>query len=202
MNYILEISIAVFASICSPIIVYYVKSRLESKKKKILIESIKISDAIQEKIEDIRKNLNANRVWVNQFHNGGNFYPTGKSIQKFSVTYEAASSTKYNMQMQFQNIPISLFAKLFKSLTNENKVKIYNFDDGTVDKYGLETLSEQTGAKSSYIFAINTFNDQFIGCLGVDFCEECTILPPETIDDLMLEATLLGGVMKEYLKNV
>ena len=43
---------------------------------------------VDDQLEQIKDELDACRVWISQFHNGGNFYPTGKSIQKFSIFHE------------------------------------------------------------------------------------------------------------------
>jgi hypothetical protein len=134
-------------------------------------EYLMVSGDIQEKIENIRETYKADRIWINQFHNGGHFYPTGKSMQKFSATYESCSSSKFSSQGQFQNIPISLFAKMHKTLLEKGKLIVKDFN-GNLEKYGLENMAEQTNTRSTYIFAINTFDDKFIGCLGIDFCEK------------------------------
>ena len=63
------------------------------------------------KLDYIKDEFKADRVWLAQFHNGGHFYPTGKSIAKFSMVYEIVESTTKSIQSNFQNIPVSLFSK-------------------------------------------------------------------------------------------
>jgi hypothetical protein len=199
--YVIEIFTALLSGIFGPLIILYIQRKLENKKRNAMVESLKLSGEIQEKIEGLRESINADRVWINQFHNGGNFYPTGKSIQKFSATYESCSSNAYSTQSQFQNIPITLFAKMFKSLVETGKAIVPDFSDPNYPKLGLDGTAEQTQTKSTYVFAISTFDDKFVGCLGIDYCQSAVILSDEEINKLMLEATSLGGVLKNYLKN-
>ena len=81
----LELAIAFVTGVVSPVIVLLVKSRIDKKKKPDMVEeALKVSELVTNKIEEIREGAKADRVWITQFHNGGHFYPTGKSITKFS----------------------------------------------------------------------------------------------------------------------
>ena len=62
--------------------------------------------------------LKCDRICISQFHNGGHFYPTGKSIKKFSIFYERTSEKASSIKDTFQNIPVSLFPKIFSLLNN------------------------------------------------------------------------------------
>ncbi len=70
--------------------------------------------------------LKCDRVWVAQFHNGGNFYPTGKSIQKFSICYELVTIETSRIQQTFQNIQVSLFLKILNKLHKDDELNILN----------------------------------------------------------------------------
>ena len=102
---------SVFTAIVGPIAVHWVKEKLDKSKKDILRESITNNSLVTNKVEEIKDSTGADRVWIVQFHNGGTFYPTGKSIQKFSMFYESVSQGTNSIQLNFQNIPISLFSK-------------------------------------------------------------------------------------------
>ena len=79
-------------------------------------ETLKVSELINQKIEHIKDEFNADRVWVTQFHNGGNFYPTGKSMAKFSIMYETVNPGVSSVQSNFHNIPVNLFSKSINQL--------------------------------------------------------------------------------------
>ena len=91
--------------------------------------------------------LECDRIFVAQFHNGGHFYPTGRSIQKFSVFYEITSPEIPPFQTTFQNIPVSLFPKALSKVYKEGELSV--FDSSLEDEcYGLESLTTQFGTKS------------------------------------------------------
>jgi hypothetical protein len=82
-----EILIAFISGIFGPIAIMYAKKRLESKKQDLLTEAFEFGAVVDQEIDDLLFGLDLDRVWIAQFHNGGHFYPTGKSIQKFSIFY-------------------------------------------------------------------------------------------------------------------
>ena len=114
-----EIIIAFITGVISPVTILLVKNWLEKRKKPDMVaETLKVSEIVYSKIDDIREEMGANRVWITQFHNGGNFYPTGKSIQKFSIFYEHVTPGTETIKETFSNIPTSLFVKPLSELYN------------------------------------------------------------------------------------
>ena len=108
-----EVLVAFITGIFGPLTVLYIKFLLDKRKKKpdMVQETLKVSELINQKIEHIKDEFNADRVWVTQFHNGGNFYPTGKSMAKFSIMYETVTPGVPSVQTNFHNIPVNLFSK-------------------------------------------------------------------------------------------
>ena len=159
----------------------------------MLSDSLRIGELVTVKIENIREDFKADRVWISQFHNGGHFYPTGKSIAKFSVIYETVSSNTNSIQMNFQNIPVNLFTKSMNRLLDKDLIEISDFTDETISTYGLKYIAEDTNCKSSYLFAIKTLDDKFIGVLGVEYTKKKVKLSQENINQLSIDASSLGG---------
>jgi hypothetical protein len=194
-----ELAVALISSVSTaiigPIAVHLVKERLEKKKKDTFRESLAENNLVVNKIEYIKEIYEADRVWLLQFHNGGNFYPTGKSIQKFSMCYEVVEQGIESIQQNFQNIPISLFSKSINQLLDTNIIAVSDFKDEKIPTYGLKYIAEENGCKSSYIFAIKSIDNKFIGILGVDFVKRKTNLSIEDINELFNEATSIGGVL-------
>ena len=87
------VAVAFITGVIGPIAVLYIKHILDSRKKKpdMVMDTLRVSELINQKIDHIKEEFKADRVWISQFHNGGNFYPTGKSIAKFSIMYEVVS---------------------------------------------------------------------------------------------------------------
>jgi len=197
------IIIAFITGVIGPTTVIYVKNLLEARKKKpdMVKETLHVSELINQKIEDIRDEFHADRVWVTQFHNGGNFYPTGKSMAKFSVMYETVNSGVSSVQGNFSNIPVNLFSKSINHLLHYDVIEIHDYKDETIATYGLKYVAEESGCKSGYLFAIKTIDDKFIGTLGLDYTKRKTKLDMESINHLMVYATSIGGVLITHLQK-
>ena len=200
-NYV-GIVIAFITGVIGPILVLYIKSRLEKKEKPDMVkETLRVAELVTNKIDHIKEEFNADRVWVTQFHNGGNFYPTGKSMAKFSVMYETVNPGISSIQTNFHNIPVNLFSKSINQLLNNDVIEIPDYKDESIATYGLKYIAEDTNCKSGYLFAIKTIDDKFIGTLGVDYTKRKTKLDMEAINHLQVHATSLGGVLMTHLQQ-
>ena len=99
------IAVALITAVFGPIMVNWVKLKMEKPDKRTpMREALETSTLIDGQLEAIMNELNCDRVWLAQFHNGGHFYPTGKSIQKFSVFYEVLTPGTPSLKTTFQNI--------------------------------------------------------------------------------------------------
>ena len=188
---------SVFTAIVGPIAVHWVKEKLDKSKKDILRESITNNSLVTNKVEEIKDSTGADRVWIVQFHNGGTFYPTGKSIQKFSMFYESVSQGTNSIQLNFQNIPISLFSKSINYLLEKSIIAVSNFEDESINTYDLKYIAEVHECKSQYLFAIKTIEGKFVGILGIDFVKESTYLLTDEVNKILVEATSIGGVLNQ-----
>lgn len=198
-----EVIVAFITGVLGPIILLYVKNKLEKNKKKpdMVKETLKVSEMVTSKIEHIREEFGADRVWITQFHNGGHFYPTGKSITKFSIMYESVSTGVSSVQQNYQNIPVHLFSKSLNELVSTEVIEIPDFKDEKIATYGLKYIAEESGCKSGYLFSIKTIDDKFIGVLGIDYTKEVVKLDDDVINNIMIHASSLGGVLMNHLSH-
>jgi len=202
MEHWVEICIAFITGVLGPILIIYTKNYLDKKNKPDMVEeALQVSELVTNKIDEIREGLKADRVWVTQFHNGGHFYPTGKSITKFSVMYESVNTGVQSIQTNFQNIPVHLFSKSMNQLVTADTIEIADYKDETIATYGLKYVAEDTGSKSGYLFAIKTIDDKFIGVLGVDYTKKKVKLDDDVINNIMINASSLGGVLMNHLSS-
>jgi hypothetical protein len=197
------IIIAFITGVVGPIGVLYIKSKLEGKKEKpdMVKETLRVSELVTSKIEHIKEEFDADRVWVTQFHNGGNFYPTGKSMAKFSIMYETVNPGVSSVQSNFHNIPVNLFSKSINELLTNDVIEIPDFKDDTIATFGLKYIAEDTNCKSGYLFAIKSIDDKFIGTLGLDYTKRKKKLDMESINHLQVHASSLGGVLMTHLEQ-
>lgn len=197
----MEIIIAFITGVISPITILLFKNWLEKKKKPDMVaDTLEVGELVTHKIEEIRDDIDADRVWLIQFHNGGHFYPTGKSMAKFSMIYETVNIKVSSIQNNFQNIPVNLFSKSINELLKNDIIEIPDFKDETIATFGLKYIAEESGCKSGYLFAVKSIDDKFIGILGVDYTRRKTNLSDEILNKLSVKASSIGGVLMNHLK--
>jgi hypothetical protein len=197
--------VAIIGGIIGPIIVltskWYLDNKLGKKKTDMVTEALEVGELVTTKLDQIRDDYEADRVWLSQFHNGGHFYPTGKSIAKFSIFYETVTPNAPSLQLTLKNIPVALFSKSFNELLNEGAIAIPDFEDETIATYGLKYFAAEYGTKSQYLFAIKNFEGKFIAILGVDYTKEKHRLKLKEIEELIRTSISLGGVLSNHLKS-
>lgn len=193
---------AFITGFAGPILVQVIRQYIEKKKEKpdILTDALETSEKVMDKLDHIKAEYEADRVWITQFHNGGHYYPTGKSIAKFSLIYETVNIGVGSVQNNFQNIPVNLFSKSINYLLEHDIIEIPDYKDETISTHGLKYIAEDTGCKSGYIFAIKSFDGKFIGSLGMDYTKKKTKLTPEDVHHLFNYATSIGGVLLNHLE--
>jgi hypothetical protein len=198
-----SIIVAFITGVLGPVLLLFIKNKLEKKPEKpdMVLETLKVSELVMTKLESIKDNMKCDRVWVAQFHNGGNFYPTGKSMAKFSIIYESVGPSVPSIQGNFHNIPVNLFSRSINQLLENDTIEIPDFKDETVATFGLKYIAEDTGCKSGYLFAIKCIEGRFIGMLGVDYTKRKTKLNEESINNLLIQSTSIGGVLMNHLEQ-
>lgn len=197
------IIIAFITGVLGPILIIYIKYLLDKRKKKpdMVMDTLRVSELINQKIDHIKDEFKADRVWISQFHNGGNFYPTGKSMAKFSIMYETVGPSAQSVQSNFKNIPVQLFSRAINELYQNDIIQVSDFKDETIATFGLKYIAEECGSKSSYLFAIKTIEDKFIGILSIDYTRRKTHLDIESVNHLQVHASSIGGVLMSYLNQ-
>lgn len=198
-SFLTAISTAFVTGVFGPLVLQYIKLKF-NKKPDPLHQELKLSNIINDKLLEIQNEIESDRIWIAQFHNGGHFYPTGKSIQKFSIIYEVDSPGVSSIQSNFQNIPVNLFSKSINQILEGETIRIANFKDKAIPTYGLRYIAEETGCKSGYLFAVNSLDGKFISMLGIDFVRQTKSLSKETINDIENTASAIGGLLGELKK--
>ena len=194
---------AFITGFAGPVLVQVIRHYVEKRKEKpdMLTDALETSEKVMDKLDHIKAEYEADRVWITQFHNGGHYYPTGKSIAKFSLIYETVNIGVGSVQNNFQNIPVNLFSKSINYLLEHDIIEIPDYKDETISTHGLKYIAEDTGCKSGYIFAIKGFDGKFIGSLGLDYTKKKTKLTPEDIHHLFNYATSISGVLSNHLES-
>lgn len=199
---VIGIGSAILTSIVGPISVN-VYERWQAEKKKNSDDPVKnaidLNTLITSKLEEIKEMVNADRIFLCQFHNGGHFYPTGQSIQKFSMIYEILEPEVVSQQQQFQNIPIGIFSKPINKLADGDPIKIIDYKKD--ENFGLASLAENGNTKSTYLFPIFTIDNKFAGIVGVDFVDDNVFLDDAEVSEIATQVSSIGGSLLNDLKK-
>ena len=192
-----SIIVAFITGVLGPILLLFIKNKLEKKQEKpdMVLETLKVSELVMTKLDHIKEEFKSDRVWITQFHNGGTFYPSGKSIQKFSIFYEVLTLGTESTKMIFQNIPVSLFSRSTNYLLEHTHLAIPDYKNEEIATLGLKYTASETNTKSGYYFAIKNIDGKFIGILGLDYCKKKVMLNDEQITTLDIEAGIISGYL-------
>jgi hypothetical protein len=192
------IIVALITAVVGPIVVNWVKLKMEKPDKNTpMREALEASTLVDTQLENILHELDCDRVWLQQFHNGGHFYPTGKSIQKFSIFYEKATPDLPHLQHTFQNIPVSLFPRVLSKIYKDTELAIDDISTAE-DTYGLEYMTTQFGTKSVCMLGLYSLDDHLIGVLGISFKNSHKLKRDEWIL-VRQKAGVIGTLLSEYL---
>ncbi len=200
----MELLGAFLTGVVGPILYLFIDRRLkrhQDKKRDKIKENIINTSIIDTEIEQIRSEYGADRVWIAQFHNGGNFYPTGKSIQKFSIFYEVSKAGVSSVSHIFNNIPCSLYPKAMHFLMEGNGIFIPNFSDVKTATYGLKGAADSVGTKSSYVIPLFTLDGKYIGNLGLDYVSKKKKLTKDDWEHVQIQAGRISGYLSSYLEK-
>ena len=202
-NHIMELLGAFLTGVVGPIMYLLISRHLQKeklKKKDVVKENISNVSLISDELEEVREEFKGDRVWITQFHNGGNFYPTGKSIQKFSVFYEVTKAGVSTVSHTFNNIPCSLYPKAFEHMMDGLGIFIPNFSDPKVATYGLKGAAESVGTKSSYVIPLFTLDNKYIGNMGIDFVSKKKKLSKDDWEHFQIKAGRISGYLSSHLE--
>jgi len=195
---ITTIAVALITAVLGPIMVNWFKLKMEKRAKPALMaEALEASALIDHQLDDIMQELNCDRVWIAQFHNGGHFYPTGKSIQKFSMFYEKYNPILPPLQTTFQNIPVSLFGRALSQVQQNGELEILNVEVEE-NTFGVDVLTSQFKTKSLCMVGLYDLDNHLIGVMGISFIDEHNIITPEWIF-LRQKVGVIGTLLSEYL---
>jgi len=203
-NHIMELLGAFLTGVVGPVLYLVISKYLQNqkdKKRDKVKENILSVSLISDELEEIREEFLADRVWIAQFHNGGNFYPTGKSIQKFSIFYEVTKAGVSSVSHTFNNIPCSLYPKAFEHMMEGQGIFIPNFSDPKVATYGLKGAAESVGTKSSFLVPMFTLDNKYIGNIGIDYVGKKKKLTKDDWEHFQIKAGRIAGYLSNHLSS-
>ena len=198
MDILVPVVIALITSVLGPVLLEWIKAKVDKKKADPLPESIKYNEQIEHQLDLMLDELDCDQIFIAQFHNGGHFYPTGKSIQKFSIFYEVLNPNIESVKNIYQNIPVSLFNKPLSELYENGEVIIE--DAEATNSYLLNTT---TGGKckSIYLLALTDLDGRIIGVMGIHYIEKKHKIVKDEWIFVRQKIGAIGNIMSNYLHS-
>ena len=193
------IIVALITAILGPVIVEWIKVKIKKQevKESPVKEAIDLNELVDSQLEQLMDEIECDRIWIGQFHNGGHFYPTGKSIQKFSIFYEKMSPDVSTIQHIFQQIPVSLFPKALSKLYKDGELAIVNYAND--ENYDLSMFAKDYGTKSFYMIAVDDLDGHFIGVMGIAFNGKEHKLSKDEWIFIRQKVGAIGSLLTDYL---
>jgi hypothetical protein len=192
------IFVAFLTGVLGPLIILlttYFLNSLKSKDKSRRRDDFHVTVSVQEKINStlnfLQDKYDLDRIWIAQFHNGGNFYPGNKSMKKLSATFESTKAGVSTDLMKLQNLPISFFSNVLAQMNDTQSGVIV--ETGGVEQNAFKDFWLHRGIHRSYMFPIICLDGDFIAILGIDFNHIDKRLSDELYRELEGEAKLLSG---------
>lgn len=150
-----------------------------NKAKKTIEETIpqkikkqcNIDYLIINKMEEVKELLNADRVQVYDFHNGGHF-ANGRSALKVSCSYEVCRAGIKSYQMYLQSIPLNCIPQFIKMLLNKNRMIINDLEEIKDIMPATYSLKKSQNVKSYFDIVLNNEENEPIGFLAIQYENE------------------------------
>jgi hypothetical protein len=201
MEFIGAMILVIMSGFIGPTAVEYIKIKLSKKDNDPVKRDLVYSTVISEELEEIREKLDADRIWIGMFHNGGHFLHGAKSMQKISVMHENTKAGVLSNVLLFNNIPVSLLSRSIIYIINEPLIKIVDVSEADNAFSGLTAVYDALGVKSGYVIGLfDIVNDSLLGLVGVDF-NTLSEIDTEDSEFLILRAQRLAGYISNFIKS-
>lgn len=170
-NFITGIALIITAigAVTMAIIKVYKNTRkeIDTIPNKIRKQAI-YDNIIIEKMDSLKEYLNADRVQIYDFHNGGH-YANGRSALKTSCTYETVRNGIKPVQAQLQAIPLPCIAKFVSQLLNDGQMETKNIEEIKEIMPSTYQLKKSQNIVSFYDIVLNNKENEPIGFLAVQY---------------------------------
>lgn len=197
---------ALITGVVSPVtlqlVQHYLKKRSEKKKHTLdSNQAIQKDNLITSKLRAIMDKYQCDRVWIAEFHNGGKTY-SGKSFQRFSITYEVVAHGVSNEALHSQNIPTSIFSHFFKQLEESTHILCKDINRAIKRKDcnicpAVQSFFTKRASKGFLCLQIRDIQNNFVGFLCLEGVINELHLTNEDVSLLVISSSNLAGYLEE-----
>ena len=166
MDGTIEIITAVISAAATIWAAWGAKRYWKNKNRDPVVEDTAQSANIYTALKYMLGEVECDRAYVMQFHNGGHYY-SGRGQQKFSCTHEVTTKGITKQCSISQEHRVSHYHDYITQLLTDGKFAHDTL--GAVEDHNFAQILKQAGVKSIYNVPFTTLNGRIIGILGVDY---------------------------------
>lgn len=194
-NYIdiIKLGISSVVTLVGVFLSWFLKYKYGEYKHKKTTREISQSKLIQTILQHQLDEYGCQRAFILQRHNGGK-YGTGKSMTKFSTTFEALEEGVSTEFKEYQNLPMSLYSNFIDTVQTERG--IFPVVE-SINDILTRAFFSQRGTKSAIVYPI-TKGAELIGIVGFEWTHKVE----KNIEQSYVEYKQDGKVMGETLSKL
>ena len=159
-----------------------------------IICSIRKLEQINIILNFMLENLNADRAYVMQFHDGelglGNIH-----FSKASCTYEKNKIGILPIMTKWQNLPLGMLSHIVSNIYQNEKLRIPDINDISDNDSGVFNFLKNEKILSCYIISLTDYAGELVGYVGLDFCKIKVTLSQETFDFFTMQVMKICGIL-------
>jgi hypothetical protein len=198
MEILIPVVIALITSVLGPVLLEWSKNKFRKKQSDPMPDTIRYNEQIEHQLDLMLDELECDQIFIAQFHNGGHFYPTGKSIQKFSIFYEVLNPNIESVKNVYQNIPVSLFNKPLSELYENGEVIV---EDAENNPSYLLNMTTGGKCKSIYLLSLTDLDGRIIGIMGIHYIEKKHKIVKDEWIFIRQKVGAIGNMISNYLHS-
>jgi hypothetical protein len=158
------------------------------------------ANQIQSMLQQLRSDIDCDRLNIYQFHNGERFVGTGDSFKRLSNTYEVCAPGISSEVHVVQSLPVSLYSIVVQFLANNSYLFAKQITD-CIPLQGHVNMLQQRGVVSIYKVPINNIQGNMIAYLSAEWVrEEHDFIKNDLVKLLRASALISGYLHTSYKK--
>ncbi len=123
---------------------------------------------IHDRLEEAKEYLNADRVQIYDFHNGGH-YANGRSALKTSCSFEVVRNGIEGHQKELQAVPLSCIPQFIQELVKNGELKVDDLEEIKNTMPSTYQLKKEQDIASFYDIILNDEKGEPIGFLAFQY---------------------------------
>lgn len=197
------ISLTAFITAIATLIVNVMKAKkeIEDTLPNKIKKQCGINIEITNRLEEVKEFLQADRVQIYDFHNGGH-YANGRSALKTSCSYEVVRAGVKGYQKELQAIPLGCVAKFVRTLLDYNELKINDLQEIKNTMPATYQLKKEQDIYSFYDIILQNKSKEPIGFLAIQYSKtNCVEFNQEQMNEILKLKFFIEENLEKMVSN-